>query len=1029
MRFSPLPSPASDDLPLSDDRAVPSCRTGYHQHADNVSTHHLTCHRKLVLQKDTDMRSTRSLKDVSRAIQAQFTTVKPPAFLPPELRQLLQQFVYDHEDTSASEVLAQVSPELKSLWEKYVSNDQNKLGAFAGVLRELHTAMSEVERATWWRRVIKPLLNQVRFSKVALEDAKEFTMAVMVPEEDEEAAAAAGQASATDLLCRDLLDMYVRHSRVVDDEQDGSSLAKDTQVAQQIEDVALAFGRKRPKYLFHHLDDLVKTVDTRLQALTLLSSFLRLQTPHLYLVVNTPLVEDILKCLMNDTSTTILSVALTSLIMLLPHIPGSLGPYLPRLFLVYSRLLCWEKFSPLSTEAQRNLVTDDRLPGMEDDDDDPPEDVGIDANWEIARPDDDVIEASTPELLTYFTYLYGLYPLNFMSYIRKPRRYLKDIEFPDADAFDLDQAVIRSRTEQFRQVHLVHPNFYHMTTEEELSDPKWPKMDPADVVGECHGLCVNARFAFAKPGPPPTGKLPEIPPVPPLSATHKQAASPTTSHVSARSGTSWRDTQSTARSTSVTDGESPILKPQVTSPDYDNDKIPAHLEDNLAYLQRELTLMKNNLNFERWHKAQYSEYIGQIMRRNVKEATAEAETLNLIHANRALKKQLEQIRKSREATMKDSALTRKQANSLENNLTERFNKFKLEQETWQADADELRRLREEVGQYRELLVATEARELNKSHELRLAQQDLDKLQKMQTQLKQAHRKVNEYQYREFEFDKTKRENDIMKRESEELQMRLQRLEQEHARVRQAYTSKIAELELQVGLDDTPSRSSGSQSGPDVQTIVQQAVVAHQEKLIQLKKAYTRLLEKHTDLELEYQSLKSRLDISSSNTSHIGPGSFYNPGDEQASLTFDLVNDYLPYEPSFNTNNISSSAPPSRHHFSPPPPGTPPHLPGQSTQTSDQTALHSHAGLMFDRPQTSRKNSNASKSSGQPAAFNRSMPLGSDEGMSAFSDFSASGSAGKREKEKIQADSTVRVYGRGEFFLLPFDTEVRTDVFG
>lgn len=985
-------------------------RTACSEHADKVRT--LLPH--MIRQKSSDhttianIMSLRSLKEVSRAIQAQFTTTKAPTSLPPELRQLLQQFVYDHEDAPGSDVLLQVNPELKSLWEKCAADDQNKLGAFAGVLWELHAAMSEEERAVWWRRVIKPLLNQARFSKAALEDAKEFTMAVMVPEEDDETIA--GQATATDLLCRDLLDMYVMHSRSLDDNEDSPSLAKDTQVAQQIEDVALAFGRKRPKYLFHHLDDLVKTADTRLQALTLLSSFLRLQTPHLYLVINTPLVEDLLKCLMNDTSTTILSVALTSLIMLLPHIPGSLAPYLPRLFLVYSRLLCWEKFSPLSTEAQRNLVTDDRLPGVDDDDEQLYEDVGIDASWEIARPDTDIIEASTPELLTYFTYLYGLYPLNFMSYIRKPRRYLKDIDFPGADAFDLDQAVIRSRTEQFRQVHLVHPNFYHMTVEEELSDPKWPKMDPADVVGECHGLCINTKSALARPGPPPTGRLPEIPPVPPLNPTYKPGASPTTSHVSVRSGTSWRDTQSTARSTSVADGDSPILKPQVAPADDDLEKIPAHLEDNLAYLQRELTLMKNNLNFERWHKAQYSEYIGQIMRRNVKEATAEAETLNLIHANRALKKQLEQMRKSREATMKDSALTRKQANSLENNLTERFNKFKQEQETWQADADELRRLREEVGQYRELLVATEARELNKSHELRLAQQDLEKLQKLQTQLKQAQRKVNEYQYREFDFDKTKRESEIMKRENEELQLRIQRLEQEHSRLRQAYTSKIAELELQVGLDDTPSRSSGSQSGPDVQAIIQQAVAGHQEKLIQLKKAYTRLLEKHTDLELEYQSLKSRFDLTSPGGSHIGGGSFYSPGDDQASMNFDLVSDYIPYESNYATN-ISASAPSSRHHFSSAPSSTPSNLPAQTTPGSDQTVMHSQAGLMFDRPLTSRKNSSASKSSSQPAAFNRSLPLGSDEGMSAFSDFSGNGSqTGKREK--IQADSTVRVYGRG-----------------
>ena len=136
---------------------------------------------------------------------------------------------------------------------------------------------------------------------------------------------------------------------------------------------------------------------------------------------------------------------------------------------------------------------------------------------------------------------------------------------------------------------------------------------------------------------------------------------------------------------------------------------------NLAYLQREITLLRNDLNFERWHKAQYSQHIGQLSRRNVKDATAEAETLNLINANRALKKQLEHIRNAREATLKDSALTRKQANNMESHMLDRLRSMKKEQETWMHETAELTRIRLESKQLRDLLVAAEARELNKSH--------------------------------------------------------------------------------------------------------------------------------------------------------------------------------------------------------------------------------------------------------------------------------------------------------------------------
>jgi hypothetical protein len=888
----------------------------------------------------------------------------------------LQKFVDENDDAGDNEEPGRASEELRTFWEKNVAHNPQKLGAFVGVLRELRRAVGEADVLAWWQLAVKPVISSFEYNKAAVDDAKGFVIDTMLREVGDDEDSATEKSTTADRLCDELLDVYIARSKAVDESDGERSISEDAQVAQQVQDVLTAFGRKRPKTLFHRIDDLVRHVTTRLQALTLLSSFLRYQTAHLYLVINTPLVEDLLKCLMNDTSTTVLSVALTSLIMLLPHIPGSLGPHLPRLFLVYSRLLCWEKFSPLSTEAERNLVTDDRLPHAEENDGDDQDDVGIDSTWEKARPADGIVEASTPELMTYFTYLYGLYPLNFTSYIRKPRRYLKSVDFPGADAFDLDQAVIRSRTEQFRQLHLLHPNFYHLTIEEEMVDPKWLKMDPADVVGDCHGLRITTKPILTSPGPPPTGKLPEIPLAMPLGAPATGNISPAVSHMSLRSGVSWRDTTTT--STTAAEPDSPTLKPQLLAAEGhppDQEKATSGFENNLPYLQRQIALLRNEVNFERWHKAQYSQHIGQIMRRNVKEATVEAETLNLINANRALKKQVEQMRKAREATIRDSALTRKQTNSIEADVTERFNKFKQEKQAWRAEAEELERLRSEVGQYRELLVATEARELKKSHQLRHAQ-----------------RKVHEYEFREFEFDNAKRQNEILQGEKEKMLVRVQKNEQDHTRLRQAYASKVAELETQLGLMDSPARDSSSQSGGDIQGIVQQAVYESQAKLAQLKKAYSRLVEKHTDLELEYQSVKNRLEVLQGDKDEQ---SFYFPTEESA-YGFDIISTYAPSETGYT--GVSTSEPTRRFH---------PVLRG--LHDSGQASLASYGGLTSE-PSVSRKNSMASGTSSQPAAFNQSAPLRQEEMMSTLSDHSGSGSQGKT---KITTDSNVRVYGRGK----------------
>lgn len=976
----------------------------------------------------TNSKRYRSIKDITRALQAQFTAAKTPISLPAESRRIIQTFIEEHDEDVSEEESARANADLRAFWERYVGEDQQKLALFVGILKELRPAISGKQAVLgWWRLVVKRIISEAGYKRAAIEDAQDFLAGVMADDVEDEDTEEFEERS--DPLVNELLTIYLAKSNPLDEDEDAGTAAANAQVTQQVEDVILAFGRKKPKVLFESVSYLVEGAAPRLQALTLLSSFLRHQTPHLYLVKDTPLVENLLKCLMNDTSTTVLSVALTSLIMLLSHIPGSLPPHLPRLFLIYSRLLCWEKFSPLSNESQRNVVTDDRI-SSED-----AEDVGIDPTWDIYQPQEGMIEANTPELLTYFTYLYGMYPLNLMSYIRKPRRYLKDLDFPGADAFDLDQAVIRSRTDQYRQMHLLHPNFYNMTVDEELTDPKWPKMDPSDVVGECQSLSVAGKHTPASPGPPPTGKLPDVPPVPPMSASQVGGQlSPTPSHISLRSGTSWRDTQSTAVSATTADGDSPILRPQSgrshdpvirsggnlvrTQPSFDDlsaptstlrstkDKPDAQAQTNLAYLQREITLLRNELNFEKWHKAQYSQHIGQIMRRNVKEATVEAETLNLINANRALKKQLDQARKAREATIKDSNLTRKQANNLESNMTERFNKMKLEQETWHSDADELRRLRSEIKQYRDLLVTTEARELNKSHQLELAQRDLEQLQKTQAQLQHSQKKVRDYEYREFEFDSTKRQKEILQRENEDLQSRLQQQEGDRERLRQAYANKISELENRIEFPGSPtSRGSDHSSAASTQIAVQQAVATTNAKLAQLKKAHTRLMEKYTDLELEYHALKAELEAQNSRNA-----TFYHSDDrDRDTLTLDLPESEYDvigeYESSLYGTQASTSEPTRQYRH-------PVHALGVLPDASRDT-MSQYSGPGFRPPQMQRKNSLATGSSRTPtpAAYNQSAPLSKDETKSAFSE--GSGGSGGQKKQKIQADSSVRVYGRGK----------------
>ena len=204
-------------------------------------------------------------------------------------------------------------------------------------------------------------------------------------------------------------------------------------------------------------------------------------------------------------------------------------------------------------------------------------------------------------------------------------------------------------------------------------------------------------------------------------------------------------------------------------------------------------------------------------------------------------------------------------------------------------------------------------------------------------------------------------------------------------MRKVYTDKIAELEAQLLVTATPLLPRASEeSSRDTQFLVQQAIAETSAKLASLKKAHSRLLEKHTELEVEYQVLKSQLD--SYQGVGLSRGGRYSSTGERASFgtsDYDVISDYI-CNPKRDPQSSLRGAP-----ISPP---------------LSAATMHRTAGLTFQSAETRT----SSRSSEGLAAFNKSKPLTQEETKSFFSD--GSGSA---KKEKIQPDSSVRVYGRGK----------------
>lgn len=818
--------------------------------------------------------------------------------------------------------------------------------------------------------------------------------------------------------------------------------------------------------LFLAIDKYLLVPNTRFQALGLLAAFVEQQQAHLYLVSQTDVVDHLLTCLMNDTATVVVSAALRCLIMLLPHMPATVVAQLPRLFLIYSRCLCWEKFSASSTKAQRDLVTDERVrrgSGSEYSDE---SDDDSDLTWPTLHASPDMPESSAPELLHYFTYLYGLYPLNLMSYVRKPRKYLKNIDYPGADHFDLDQAVIRSRTEQFQRVHLLHPALFNTTVEDELVDNRWLKAEPSEVIAECHALYVGQQNLVA-PGPPPTVSLPSLPGPPPITSLPSLPVLPALSPSNTRNQTSQSGSRPTSPATSTTSPtrtrqhgttllprESSVLSATDDQSQHDlldvegssttGGAVPPNklttiestttLQD-VNQLQRELMLLRNELTFERYLKHQHVAAIGQLRRNHIKAVTIEAETATLINANRALQKKLGDAIKFNEKMQKETQARRTHTKQSEELLTTKIRSLKADLADQESIQLKLKQVTKDCEQLRQLLVESEARELGKNKELEQRQTELKQQQEgieqlqakaqeaesLRSELSELSRQIRMHRQFEAQIETTRAEQEMTLQELDSVKLLLMHRDQELDRSTRQFQTKTVELETRLQIAQSQAVNSTSINE------LQAALDDTRFELMQTKKAYTQLLNDYTYIKIKYQEL--------ADASCLG-------------LETQSIHSMLPRDPSFScdyrsqASRVRNQSPmgsrnqhypdrvleqvdmyePQRGHL-PPPSSSGNFVPTRPVRPDAYQQQH-----VVNPGTLSHSSYSSSAALGDsylypPAAYNaaRSM-LGSDYGLmppamvrdgrkSAFS-VSEDGHS-SIENDKIKAKSEVRVYGRGK----------------
>ncbi|KAI0840933.1 Hamartin protein-domain-containing protein [Hypoxylon sp. FL0890] len=412
------------------------------------------------------MASAPTFKDLTKAIQGFVPTAKFP--LPDDLVEIIDAYLNKHEKFDES-IADKVNDELLSTFHKDIAPVPSRYTAFVALLRRLRPIIGQPAKIFQWFDLLLLVLNYLNQEKGLASEVEGVLLDILTAEDGNDPSSPTGGAAPQ--LAERILLLWLEEYEAINKTPDAISDFKEKQLRRTL----LHYGKKRPKDLLTVLDQYVVKKAYRARALSFLAIFVQSQPPHLHLILQTPLFNNLLNCLHIDTSTTIVSLALTALTMILPHMPSSLVPHLPALFNIYARLLFWER--ALSSQMEAETDRDRTLS---------PNALA----WEKLAYSPNFDDMTIPHILHYFTILYGLYPINFMDYIRKPQRYLRHADVPDADDIEVQPTEIRHASERFRQCHLLHENFYTLTIDSEKTDfGRWIKSEPAEVVADCVALC------------------------------------------------------------------------------------------------------------------------------------------------------------------------------------------------------------------------------------------------------------------------------------------------------------------------------------------------------------------------------------------------------------------------------------------------------------------------------------------------------------------------------------------------------------
>ncbi|KAG6874066.1 hypothetical protein C0995_006923 [Termitomyces sp. Mi166 len=820
-----------------------------------------------------------------------------------ELLASVDDFVLECTSSPESEVLlAHLEEDLQNIHhEVFDHSSPYQTEVFLAVLYHLNPILPPTSVISWFDIVFRPALREPKLSTPSVKHAKELIIsALQKTEEVYEQKVKEFRRRLMDLY---LLDAFnegsgadvLEWAELNEEQRDKRSHWK-----RNLEDILLKFGAKRPEDLMTEVYIHFETPGSRLQLLMLLNLYI--SDPSFSsssdILAAHPLTMSILRSLMLDTSSTVCTAGLTLLVKLLPlyavHARTSLKLILGELFAVLSRILIWKERPPASIcestdepldqafeeELEREMNRLMTIP------------LHPDFKWQRLELTFDATTSLPPPSRPYFTILYYLYPSNVLKFLNSPAQYLIDLPLPSPYTLDWPEALpqdeIRRRSERLLREHVCHPLLVWRDATAELSENEfWAKYTASRITSEASMLDVrNSALGLQLHDQ----SLQEVEVenddglparlIRPIDITNEKATIALQDMINM-----------TVALKSNLDVE--IIHPQSQWPhslfalpsrlpngeNSEPNEIPSHFVQIISSLQRELLLLRNELNFELWLSRENVQHIGRLYQDRVLAKNAEAERQGLVHTLLYLRSllltllftQYNKLRNYRAQVVafeKELREHKQQASSAKNKYAEwnnelqkKLKELRDEKKAWVNEEAKLRKAEKEVkalfdaqgklladAQNQVFLLQTQKKE---------TQHKVDRLHDYERQIEQ-HVKIQRLWDDDFaKFNERKEQMDLMRTQYHQMKMRVESYQQAQVELEtsaRAQRLRIQALEAQLAQTQTVQHSHHRKH------LAQARVASFTTEKAALLDVNKRLKDQNNELKDEVEELRAMIEI-------------------------------------------------------------------------------------------------------------------------------------------------------------------------